>query len=157
MKMDKIEDKREKTAEQRYEEWQEKYNKLIVVNNSEPLISIKDVKTYLFKKRLARLILIVMSGQKKCFLNNIYESVNKIFEIRSYTDDYLRCVNRLSLLGLISIHRLSLKPDKELNERYKTLKTKCSIKKIHYYKFTNNHKNMDIIDWCSDIEFNKKK
>ena len=153
-----MKDNNEKTADQKYKEWREKYVKKDFRDNNEPLVSIKDIKTYLFKKRLARLILIVVGMKKKCFLNDIYETVNKIFEVRSYTEDYLRCANKLSLYNLISIHRLSKNPDNELIERYKSLKTKCSMKRIHYYEFNNNsnQKNIDILQWCSDIEFNKK-
>ena len=152
-----IKEKREQTAEQEYENWLKKINQLNLKKINTPLISIKDIKTYLYKRRLARLVFIVIGMKKKCFLNDIYNLIAIIFEVRSYGKDFQRICNKLSEYGLIHIHKLNLIKDKEMLKRYKTLKTKCPVSKIHYYELNNsNHKNIDLLKWCSDIEFKKK-
>ena len=151
----KIEVKKE-NGDKEYAEWREKYKYLELKANSKPLINVRKVKDYLFDKRLARLILITVSVKKICFLNDIYEFVNKTFGVHSYTGDYLRAINKLSLYNLITIRKLKNCPNKELMERYHQLKTKCPISRIHHYSFNSNMViNVEILKYCSELEFKK--
>ena len=134
--------------------WREKYKDFII--KDQPLISIPECYSYLRRKRLARLILIVLAYIEKGFLSDIYENVSKIFKIKSYSMDYLRCLNELSIYNLIEIHNLGLSKDEEMNKRYKLKNIKYPISKIHYYKFKNCERNMQILNWCSESEFKRK-
>jgi len=134
--------------------WRKKYKDFII--KDQPLISLPDCYNYLRKNRLARLVLIVVAYKGKCFLNEIYETTTRLFKVNNYAMKYIRCLNDLSLYNLIEIHNLKLSKDKEMLDIYKKRKIKCPISRIHFYKFKNCERNMQILNWCSESEFKRK-
>lgn len=124
--------------------------------SKEPEISCRDLERSFYKDRLLRLTIIILGQKQKCFMNDVYEGIFKMFSVASQADNVRLKLYKLCAYNIIQIHRLKLSKDSEMKSRYKEIKTKCPISRINYYEFLLNERNMSLWNYAYRLEFPKK-